>query len=193
MEEQWRPIAGYEGVYSVSDHGRVFSHKRIVVASNRSYWIQDRVLKNTVYKNSIGIQYYNVVGLADGVKSRMHKVAGLVATAFLGPRPEGCVCRHLDGNGLNDKLSNLKWGTHLENSEDSYAHGTFVHGDASVKRKIDSATAYAIYKFRGRATEREASEMFGVTPHIVYGIWRYGKWRKTIAEIEAGLHPHLVR
>src|SRR4051794_38431819 len=48
----------------------------------------------------------------------------LVLEAFVGPCPDGLECRHLDGDPGNNLLSNLKWGTRLENFQDSVKHGT---------------------------------------------------------------------
>lgn len=49
-----------------------------------------------------------------------------VMAAFVGPRPEGVVTRHLDGDPSNNELSNLQYGTPNENALDSVAHGTHV-------------------------------------------------------------------
>jgi hypothetical protein len=48
----------------------------------------------------------------------------LVAAAFLGPRPDGLEVRHLDGDPLNNAVSNLAYGTRLENIQDKKRHGT---------------------------------------------------------------------
>jgi hypothetical protein len=57
------------------------------------------------------INGYPKVGLPDG----NHLVHVLVLTAFRGSKPEGKESLHKDGNIKNPKLSNLRWGTHLEN------------------------------------------------------------------------------
>jgi hypothetical protein len=56
-----------------------------------------------------------------GHKTR--KVHQLVLEAFVGPKPEGGVCRHLDGNRTNNHITNLRWGTRSENSKDRWDHG----------------------------------------------------------------------
>lgn len=53
----------------------------------------------------------------------------LVMLAFVGPRPKGMHCRHLDGNPTNNSLSNLEYGTVTENQLDRARHGT--HHNAS--------------------------------------------------------------
>jgi HNH endonuclease len=52
---------------------------------------------------------------------RLHS---LVLECFVGPRPPGMECRHLDGNPSNNALENLAWGTRSENRADQVRHGT---------------------------------------------------------------------
>lgn len=75
-------------------------------------------------------------GICDGHKNLHYVVDGkrcsvgvhrLVLMAFVGMPEEGQVCRHLDGNPGNNNLSNLAWGTVLENYQDSVKHGTAFH------------------------------------------------------------------
>lgn len=116
-EEQWRPVVGYEGRYSVSDFGRVLSHKRYRTA-------QERIINQFV-----GPRGYSTVRLWTGTKDWHVPVHRLVATAFLGEPPSGDEIRHLDGNRLNPSLSNLAYGSRSENTLDSVRHGT--HANAS--------------------------------------------------------------
>lgn len=60
------------------------------------------------------------------------KVHNLVALVFLGPRPDGLVTRHWDGNNVNNVPSNLFYGTYTENAFDQVRHGT--HPEASRTR-----------------------------------------------------------
>lgn len=57
-----------------------------------------------------------------GVKYFIHH---LVLRAFGFERPEGAVCRHLDGDPTNNSLSNLTWGTPRENYDDGIKHGSY--------------------------------------------------------------------
>jgi hypothetical protein len=66
-------------------------------------------------------RYYQRVYLGPGVTRSVHH---LVLELFVGPRPPGMECRHLDGNPQNNHRSNLAWGTSKENVADQYLHGT---------------------------------------------------------------------
>lgn len=89
MREEWKPIAGYEGKYFVSNLGRVKT--------------ADRVLKP--FDNGNG---YLVVGLTTNKKVKNHYVHRLVVAAFVGDIPSGMVVNHLDYNRQNNYVGNLE-------------------------------------------------------------------------------------
>lgn len=118
-EERWVPIPGYEG-YEVSDLGRVRSW--------RARWAprtSPLVLAPGVQRD--GYLRVNLHTTRDGKPyQKPYSVHALVLLAFKGPRHEGLICRHIDGNQKNNALSNLAYGTHSENNLDAVAHGTHV-------------------------------------------------------------------
>lgn len=105
--ERWLPIPGFDG-YEVSDLGRVMSYKSKT----------PRLLK--LHLNTNG---YIHAGIYRDAKMCFRTVHGLVALAFLGPRPDGLVIRHLDGDPTHNALSNICYGTHRENALDTVRHG----------------------------------------------------------------------
>jgi hypothetical protein len=111
--EIWKNIIGYEGIYQISNLGRA---KRLS-GYGRQY---NRFLSPCEYKKS---HHLYVTLMANGVKIRKN-IHTLVLESFMGQRPSNKhVCRHIDGNPYNNKLSNLLWGTRSENSQDSVRHG----------------------------------------------------------------------
>lgn len=114
--ETWRPIVRYEGVYEVSDLGRVRSLDRIVPNSGTrggSMSVKGRVLKTLIHK---GYRQFTVSG-------KLCLVHRLVCEAFNGPS-NGLWALHKDGDSLNNLASNLRWGTAQENAQDMLEHGT---------------------------------------------------------------------
>lgn len=108
--EIWKPIAGFENEYAVSNLGRVKSLERMVVHRNRTQPKHERILKN--YKGRQG--YYSVVLCKDN-KTYPRLVHRLVAEAFI-PNPENKPCvDHIDTNPLNNYVDNLRWVTQKEN------------------------------------------------------------------------------
>lgn len=77
---------------------------------------------------------YTVVSLCNSGKTKTFLVHQLVLLAFEGPRPEGMVCRHLDGNPVNNNRGNLCWGTHRENMQDMVRHGRSARGNRNGAR-----------------------------------------------------------
>ena len=118
-EEVWKPIAGYEGLYEVSNQGRVRSLDRVVTSSSGQVYAR----KGRTLKVSPGNVGYPVVGLsrAGVVKNRL--VHRLVLETFVGPPEEGLEACHNNGVKTDNRLSNLRWGTSAENTEDIRRHG----------------------------------------------------------------------
>ena len=107
--EAWRPIPGWEGLYEASDLGRVKSIPR-------------RQVRGGILSPSVGTNNYPIVWLRNKSERRASAVHRLVAEAFLGP-PEGLEVRHLNGDRMDNRLANLKYGTHSENVRDTVNHG----------------------------------------------------------------------
>lgn len=118
MSELWKPVIGYEGLYEVSDMGRVRSLDRKVKYSNGSIHPHPgRMLKFTP------LHGYPTVCLAKKGTRKTSYVHILVLEAFVGPRPpkmEGC---HSDDVRTNNNLSNLRWDTAPENRRDIIRNG----------------------------------------------------------------------
>ncbi|WP_423203306.1 HNH endonuclease signature motif containing protein [Mycobacterium intracellulare] len=78
---------------------------------------------------------YLVVSVYAGQRARQRYVHHLVLETFVGPRPPGQECRHLNGDRTDNRLCNLRWGTHSENQFDQVAHGTHpLAGNPTCRR-----------------------------------------------------------
>lgn len=117
MREVWKPIEGYEGLYEVSNFGRIKSLRRDVAIPNQrlgtvGYRTYPERIKPCV-KNRYG--YYQVT-LSKEAKSRTFRVHRLVALAFI-PNPDNKpYINHIDGNKKNNRIENLEWCTASENN-----------------------------------------------------------------------------
>lgn len=104
--EQWKAVAGYEGIYEVSDLGSIRSLDR---KNSLGRSIKGRALKPA------GVRYLKVVLYVEG-KRRTVTVHRLVAEAFIGI-PQGMHVDHIDGDKHNNRLSNLQVLSQLENQQ----------------------------------------------------------------------------
>lgn len=109
MIEEWKPVWGYEGIYEVSNLGRVRSVDRL-----NSYGRKNRgkLLKQTPLPDT---RYLYVKLLKDG-KSKMFKIHRLVAMTFIGEPKNGEVVDHIDGDRQNNNLENLRFVSQRENT-----------------------------------------------------------------------------
>jgi hypothetical protein len=168
--EQWKPIVGYEGVYEVSDLGRVRSLDRWVrVGSGR----RRTGVRYFSPSPSGASKKYKRVLLRNPDKQR--PVHQLVLEAFVGPRPENCEVRHLDGDPSNNRLDNLAWGTKAENQADKLRHGTILRGTANPASKLIEADVLAIRASNKRQVD--LAQMYGVSQPIISAILLRKIWK----------------
>lgn len=120
--EMWKPVLGWDGLYEVSDEGRVRSLPRETLAGRAGLRLHPGKLIASFVR-----QERRFVNLFDGDKRATCTAHRLVLEAFVGPRPKGMECRHLDGDPANNRLGNLVWGTKIENETDKVRHGTARH------------------------------------------------------------------
>lgn len=108
--ETWRAVPGYEGIYEVSDAGRVRSLDRL---DNRGRRTTGRVLAERPLRDG-----RVRVSLAKNGQTVDGYVYRLVLEAFVGPCPKGMEALHWDDVRSNNTLSNLRWGTRTDNMRD---------------------------------------------------------------------------
>lgn len=117
-----KAVVGYEGSYEVSDLGRVRSLDRVRLGKNKLGYPQAYKLKGRILRLNRVARGYPACALA-GKTICAHRLAAL---AFLGPCPPGCEVRHKDGDRNNPRVSNLEYGTHADNAEDTIRHGVWL-------------------------------------------------------------------
>jgi HNH endonuclease/NUMOD4 motif len=120
-DERWRPVLGFEDSHEVSDQGNVRSIPRTVLCANgKTMKLAGKVL--TQHSQTRGTTYWTV-HLQTRERDRNAFVQVLVLEAFVGPRPEGKLASHKNGDGLDNRLSNLKWGTQSAVARGQHSNG----------------------------------------------------------------------
>lgn len=113
MKEEWRDIIGYEGLYQVSNFGRIKSLRRKVFPKTgaKPYWIKERIKVDHISTGG-----YRMISLNKQGKSHEYHVHRLVAQAFI-PNPNNYpTINHKDENVINNHVDNLEWCTQAYNN-----------------------------------------------------------------------------
>lgn len=169
-EEIWKPVVGYEGLYEVSDRGRVRT-----------------LIKKTRCKSAGGIlaqqsapNRYRLVCLTKDGDDHSRSVHRLVATAFIQNLEGKPTVNHRNGIRDDNRLSNLEWATHAEQQEHARSGGRnwAVRGTARKSAKLTESRVLllrAMYA-SGSFSQSEIGAMFGVHQMIVSRIVRMISW-----------------
>lgn len=151
MNEKWKDVVGYEGIYQVSDKGRV---KRLRYRTLRSDG-SSRILKPKILKGKGDKRPHRRVSLWKNNKSHDYYVHRLVADAFIPKVINKNYINHKDGNPRNNEVNNLEWCTIAENN--LHAHRTGLN-DNAYKVKLTRMCDGRVFHFE---TQVDASFFIG--------------------------------
>lgn len=118
-----------------SDQGRIKSEKRILKYSNRFVCRKERILKP--HKGNVG--YYTVAPF-----QKTTLVHSLIALTFIGERPIGYCVDHINGNYLDNRLSNLRYTTQFENVQNALRLGKIKTGELCSWAKLNKNQVISI-------------------------------------------------
>lgn len=129
--EEWKDIKGFEGLYRISNYGRVKSLKRTKRVFNKNIDVPE-----IIRKNGYDMDGYQILPLNKNSKKYTKKIHRLVAETFI-PNLENKPCiNHLDCNRNNNKVDNLEWCTQKENNLYTYKLGRLYIPEANCKKVI---------------------------------------------------------
>jgi len=169
--ERWLPVVGYEGLYEVSDWGRVRS-----IGKRRGK--EGRILSAPL--DSVG---YPHIQLSKEGKAKSFRVHRLVAEAFLGKCPITKEVDHMDGCRTNNTLVNLRYVTRSRNIQSAALKKgqwrVFDNtGEKNPKAKMTQAAVLEIRRLHleGMGITQLAKE-FAVTPKLIKRIITRETWK----------------
>jgi hypothetical protein len=175
--EIWKPVVGYEGLYDVSNIGRVRSYY-----SNRGRGYHNiSCIPQRNMKNKPDNRGYWIVSLCKrGIKTRNHHIHRLVLDAFVITKPSGYQCCHKNNIKTDNRVENLCWGTPQQNSSD---YGTQTFGEKNGCHKLSYDEVLAIRNMGdSNYTQREIAKLFCVAQSTICVILRHKHWN----------HPNLI-
>lgn len=182
MIELWADIRGYNGLYKISNSGKVLSLEREFIKSNgrRAYFPQ-RLLSQ--FLRGSGKKKYLGVKLCKGGIETTMSVHVLVATYFVDGHFHGAQVNHDDGNKLNNASNNLSWTTNSGNQLHAYKHGLNKVSEKSIKKLIERSSGSNSHKAipiidkntgKKYPTIRQAAKENGINENKLYA-WVTGR------------------
>ena len=148
--ERSKPIHGYEGIYSITNLGRVWSHRR-------NKWISPWI-------NNNGYPQVNLYNRNNQYRPKIHR---LVANAFINNPDNKPQVNHINGIKSDCRASNLEWCTARENLQHAADMGLNKTFRLSLEDKIVICVLYC----RLNIKQLDLAKMFNVSqPNICYTI-----------------------
>lgn len=174
-EETWMDVKGFEGLYQVSDMGRVKSLARSVASGNAIHYVTERIMRHWRGVTSL----YDCVRLYKNGNRKKYSVHRLVAQHFLPDWDAALEVNHIDGNRYNNVVSNLEMCTRKDNVRHSIIH--FLkndYGEKSTNARLSNAQAREIRKIyrTGTTTQEALALQYGVCRQTISAISRYKKY-----------------
>jgi hypothetical protein len=172
--EIWKDIIEYEGLYQISNYGRVKSLQRIIYkVDGRIQTFKERILKPATDKNG-----YQQIGLHKNCKQKTIQIHREVAIAFI-PNPENKPeVNHCDGIKNNNNDWNLEWNTSSENNQHAYNTGLKIgnKGEKHGMCKLTNLQVIEIRNLKDKLIQQKIADKYGVNQQQISKIINHKLW-----------------
>lgn len=165
MQEIWKDIPDYEGIYEASTYGRIRTKEGKTTFTKKHgarVW-KSRILKGRGNNYQTGKR----VALWKNGKMKDMLVARLVAYTFLGIPKEKMTVNHKNGNRLDNRIENLEWLTLADNIRHGFENDLYPQYKITLKSKDGS-----LHKFRSHS---QASYWLGRSVGYIHEIIKYNR------------------
>jgi hypothetical protein len=165
MEEVWKDIKDFEGLYQVSNLGNV---KRLV--SERVF--EERLICRNMDRYGYIKRSLNKKGIQKSFTE--HR---LVAVAFIENPENKITVNHINGIKTDNRVENLEWNTNLENKQHAVNSGlTNLKGVNHPKCKLSEKQVLEIREIGFSQTRTSLSKKYGVSRNNILGIIKGKNW-----------------
>ena len=180
--EEWRDIKGYEGLYQVSNEGRVKSLERYVGGNGRNQCL--KLIKEKILGGYLNAYGYPTVTLHGENGQKGHRIHRLVAEAFI-PNPDNKpYIDHINTVRNDNRVENLRWCTQKENCNNPITYRKILKHVKSEKHREVSSKANK-GKIITEETKKKISEArIGIGSIPIYQYSLDGEFIKKYASIE---------
>lgn len=168
--EFWVDVLGYEGLYKVSNLGRVVSLARVVMTTRGPRKYKDKLMRPT--PDALG--YPRTSLTLDYVKDDFI-VHRLMLQSFTGCDNSRLMALHNNGDSTDCRLDNVRWGTPKENSADKSIHGTQPKGIEVTNSKLTEEDVLIIRLSSSSCADM--SRLFEVSPSVIFSIRKNKTWK----------------
>jgi len=178
MEEIWKPIANYEGLYEVSSLGRIKSLKHYAeYGEEKRKRIRNERILNLTKAASKKATYWRV-GLYKEGKQKLFFVHRVVAEAFI-PNTSGKPhIGHINNNPSDNSVHNLEWCTIAENNKHRKKSGHYEVGSKVHNAKLKETEASII--LHSKKSDRDLANEYNVSVKVIYNIRRRLSWKHVV-------------
>lgn len=173
--EIWKDIQGFEGLYQVSNHGRVKSLKRVLIRSNgRNQIINERFLSPRPSKKGylrVALMFYQ-----KRIDSKIHR---LVAIHFLDNPSHYKEVNHKNGIKSDNRVQNLEWCSRSQNVQHAFDNGLkpAMKGELNGQSILTKEQVFSIRQESKTFTRKELMAKYNVSKSAIAFILQGKSWK----------------
>jgi len=172
--ENWKSVLGYEGLYEVSDLGKVKGLERYCICKSKTRIVSEKIKNLRFDKYGYLRSSFSKLGIVSTIQ--VHR---LVALAFISNPENKKTVNHKNGIKTDNRVENLEWNTTLENNLHSREHGLNKNsGQTHYKAKLTNKEVFDIKYNSNGISQKSLSKKYNVCHQTISQIKTGNIWKK---------------